>query len=195
MKLSFKLIITSIVTGIVASLCCITPILAIVAGVGGMASFFSWVEPLRPYLIGVTLIVLLITWYVHLKPKKSEPNCDCETEKKSKTSSSFILGFITIFVGLSLTFPYYVNYFISTNSENKMDVNSVNWNQTSFKIEGMTCSGCEIAIEKEVANLDGVISVDANYDKSNAIVKFDSLKVSKQEIEKAISKTGYQVVK
>lgn len=195
MKLSFKLIITSIVTGVAASLCCITPILAIVAGVGGMASLFSWVEPLRPYLIVVTLIVLIIAWYVQLKAKKSEPNCDCETEKNSKTSSSFILGFITVFVGLSLSFPYYANYFITTNSANKMDVNSVNWNQTSFKIEGMTCSGCEVAIEKEVANLVGVISVDANYDKSNAIVKFDTLKVSIKEIEKAISKTGYQVVK
>ena len=42
-----------IFAAIAASLCCITPLLAILAGASGIASAFSWLEPARPYLIVV----------------------------------------------------------------------------------------------------------------------------------------------
>ena len=44
-----KLAVTSILTAITASLCCITPVLALIAGTSGVASTFSWIEPFRPY--------------------------------------------------------------------------------------------------------------------------------------------------
>ncbi|HBQ61761.1 MAG TPA: heavy metal transporter, partial [Balneolaceae bacterium] len=36
----------------IASLCCITPVLAVLAGTSGIASTFSFMDPFRPYLIG-----------------------------------------------------------------------------------------------------------------------------------------------
>ena len=65
-----KLAVTSILTAITASLCCITPVLALIAGTSGVASTFSWIEPFRPYLIGLTILVLLFAWYQKLKPEK-----------------------------------------------------------------------------------------------------------------------------
>jgi hypothetical protein len=79
MKTENKLISTSLLTAITASLCCITPVLAIIVGTSGIASIFSWVEPFRPYLIGLTILVLGFAWYQKLKPKK-EIDCECETE-------------------------------------------------------------------------------------------------------------------
>jgi hypothetical protein len=38
-------------SAITASLCYVTPVLALVAGTSGMAATFSWIEPFRPYLI------------------------------------------------------------------------------------------------------------------------------------------------
>ena len=73
-----------LLTAIAASLCCITPILAIVGGLGGVASAFSWMEPFRPYLIALTIVVLSIAWYNTLKTKKSDIDCDCEEETKRK---------------------------------------------------------------------------------------------------------------
>ena len=63
-----KLAITSLLTAITASLCCIAPVLALIAGTSGFASTFSWIEPFRPYLIGLTIVVLLFAWYQKLKP-------------------------------------------------------------------------------------------------------------------------------
>ena len=51
MKTDKKLIGAGLLTAIAASLCCITPVLALVAGTSGLASTFSWLEPARPYFI------------------------------------------------------------------------------------------------------------------------------------------------
>ena len=76
MKNNNKLISTSIITPIAASLCCVTPVLALIAGTSGIASTFSWLEPFRPYLIGLTVLVLGFAWYQKLKPQKE---IDCES--------------------------------------------------------------------------------------------------------------------
>lgn len=70
MKTDNKLIGTGLLTAIAASLCCITPVLAIIAGTSGLASTFSWLEPFRPYFIGLTILVLAFAWYQKLKPQR-----------------------------------------------------------------------------------------------------------------------------
>ena len=35
-----------------ASLCCIVPVVALIGGAGGVSTYFNWVEPYRPYIIG-----------------------------------------------------------------------------------------------------------------------------------------------
>ena len=80
MKTDKKLIGTGLLTAFAASLCCITPVLALIAGTSGLASTFSWVEPFRPYLIGLTIFVLGFAWYQKLKPKK-QIDCKCEIDE------------------------------------------------------------------------------------------------------------------
>ena len=70
MKTDKKLIGAGLLTAIAASLCCITPVLALIAGTSGLTSTFSWLEPFRPYFIGLTTLVLAFAWYQKLKPKK-----------------------------------------------------------------------------------------------------------------------------
>ena len=98
MKSENKLIGASLLTAITASLCCITPVLALIAGTSGIASTFSWIEPFRPYLIGLTTLILGFTWHQKLKPEK-EIDCVCETDEKPKfIQSKNFLGIVTIFV-------------------------------------------------------------------------------------------------
>lgn len=111
MKTDNKLIGTGLLTAIAASLCCITPVLAIIAGTSGLASTFSWLEPFRPYFIGLTILVLAFAWYQKLKPQK-KIDCNCETTEKSnfmKTKS--FLGIITVMAALLLSFPLYAHIF------------------------------------------------------------------------------------
>lgn len=67
-----RLLSAGILTAIAASLCCITPVLALLVGTSGIASSFSWMEPFRPYLIGFTILVIGYAWYQKLKPVKKK---------------------------------------------------------------------------------------------------------------------------
>ena len=91
MKTDNKLIGTGLLTAIAASLCCITPVLALIAGTSGLASNFSWLEPFRPYFIGLTILVLGFAWYQKLKPQK-KIDCKCETTEKPNFNT-YILAF------------------------------------------------------------------------------------------------------
>ncbi|MEQ6122614.1 mercuric transport protein MerTP [Pseudotenacibaculum sp. MALMAid0570] len=196
MRSENKLVVTSILAAITASLCCITPVLALIAGTSGVASTFSWIEPFRPYLIGLTVLVLIFAWYQKLKLKKQEIDCDCEDDKPRFIQSKKFLFLVTIFAGLMLAFPHYSHLFYSNSNVEKqvVYVSESNVSELTYSIQGMTCAGCEAHIESEVNKLDGIIKVKANHEKSNAVVKFDKTKVTNKEIEDAIGKTGYKII-
>lgn len=189
-----KLLGISLITAIAASLCCITPVLALIAGTTGIASTFSWLEPFRPYLIALTILVLAIAWFQKLKPKKQEIDCACEDEKpKFLTTKKFLL-LITLFAGVMLAFPYYTQVFYPSTKKEVVYVVASDINKVEYTIEGMTCTGCEVHIESEVNKLNGIIDVKADYKNGNTTVSFDKTKVTSKEIEEAIRKTGYKII-
>jgi copper chaperone CopZ len=189
-----KLVGTTIITAIAASLCCITPVLALIAGTSGIASTFSWIEPFRPYLIALTILILAIAWYQKLKPKKQEIDCECDDEKPKFINSKKWLLLVTLFAGLMLAFPYYTQIFYPNTNKDVVYVSESDINKVEYRIKGMTCTGCEVHIESEVNQLDGIIEVKANHEKGNTIVKYDKTKVTNKEIEDAVGKTGYKII-
>jgi len=193
MKSENKLIGAGLLTAITASLCCITPVLALVAGTSGIASTFSWLEPFRPYLIGLTILVLGFAWYQQLKPQK-EIDCECETEEKSKfMQSKTFLGILTAFSIIMLAFPSYSGIFYPNTEKQIIVVDKSDIKTTEFKISGMTCSSCEEHVNHEVNKLNGIVNSKASYENGNAIIEFDRTKINETEIEKAINSTGYKV--
>ena len=193
MKNANQLIGAGLLTAMTASLCCITPVLALIAGTSGIASTFSWIEPFRPYLIGLTILVLGFAWYQKLKPQK-EIDCDCEDEKPKFINSKKFLILVTLFAGLMLAFPYYSKMFYPNTNREVVYVTESNTDKVEYNIKGMTCTGCEVHIESEVNKLDGIIEVKANHEKDNTTVKYDKTKVSLKEIEDAVGKTGYKII-
>lgn len=193
MKTDNKLIGTGIFTAIAASLCCITPILALIAGTSGLASTFSWLEPFRPYFIGLTILVLGFAWYQKLKPKK-QIDCNCDTEEKPKSiQSKMFLGIVTVFAIVMLAFPYYSSIFYPKTEKQIIIVDKSNVQKAEFTISGMTCTSCEANVNHEVNKLTGIINSTTSYDNGKTVVAFDNSKTNIAEIEKAINSTGYSV--
>ena len=193
MKTDNKLIGTGIFTAIAASLCCITPILALIAGTNGLASTFSWLEPFRPYFIGLTILVLGFAWYQILKPKK-QIDCNCDTEEKQKfIQSKMFLGIVTVFAIVMLAFPYYSSIFYPKTEKQIIVVDKSNVQKAEFTISGMTCTSCEANVNHEVNKLTGIINSTTSYDNGKTVVAFDNSKTNIAEIEKAINSTGYSV--
>ncbi len=61
-----------------------------------------------------------------------------------------------------------------------------------FKIDGMSCQHCVMAVKKEIQKLD-VKNLDVKI--GEASVEFDESKISEDQINKAIEQAGYIVVK
>lgn len=98
-----------VLAALAASLCCITPVLALLGGISGVAATFSWLEPFRPFLIGTTVLVLGFAWYQKLKPQTAtQMDCACEADEKlSFLQSKGFLGIIILLAAALLSFPYY----------------------------------------------------------------------------------------
>ena len=188
-----KLIGAGLLTAITASLCCITPVLALIAGTSGIASTFSWIEPFRPYLIVLTILVLGFAWYKKLKPQK-EIDCGCDTEEKSKfLKSKTFLAIVTVFAIVMLAFPYYSEIFYPNTEKQIVVVDKSDIKTIEFQISGMTCASCEEHVNHEVNKLNGIVNSKVSYENRNAIIEFDKTKTNETEIEKAINATGYKV--
>ena len=67
-----EIIVTGLLTAFTASLCYFTSVLVLIAGTSGIASIFSRIEPDRPFLIGLTGLVLAFAWNQKPKPMKQK---------------------------------------------------------------------------------------------------------------------------
>lgn len=187
-------IVLVVLTALSASMCCVTPVLAIVAGTSSMATSFHWVEPFRPYFIATSVLVLGFAWFLTLRPKKEE-ECNCETpKKKSFFQSRMLLSAVTMISFLLITFPTYSKVFFN-NSEIILAQDQNKSKKLELTVSGMTCSACALHIESEVKKLSGVSFVKASYEKGSATIEYDEQKIKTDKIVEAINGTGYKVEK
>lgn len=188
------LISTGLFSAIAASLCCITPILALVAGTSGAVSSFAWIAPFRPYLVILTIGVLGFAWFPKLKPSTIEvDSCGCEVEKPKFIQSKTFLGIVTLFAVFMLSLPYLMG---SLNQSSNSQVNLIasrNLSKREFQITGMTCESCEQHITHAINKLPGIGKTVVSYKEASAVVEYDSSKVTANQLIAAINATGYKV--
>ena len=61
--------------------------------------------------------------------------------------------------------------------------------KAGLTIRGMNCAHCVMAVQKELARVDGLTVCDVKIGK--AVVQYDETKVSSRQLEDAIKKAGY----
>ena len=80
-------------------------------------------------------------------------------------------------------------------SDDTQEVNMENLVETVIPVHGMTCEGCENAINKSVGSLAGIAEVKSSHLDSITTVKFDTSAVTLEEIELKIAEAGYTVAR
>ena len=100
-------------------------------------------------------------------------------------------GIILLSVSLSLLALFSCN---STNEseEQVITVNESDITKVKIGVEGMTCVGCEVTLENEISQIEGVVSVKASHSNNEAIIEFDSTKTNTETIIKTIKESGYK---
>lgn len=68
-------------------------------------------------------------------------------------------------------------------------------NVDNIKISGMTCASCAKAVERAVKKLDSSVEASVNMATEKLSITYDKEKVKNEDIEKAIEKAGFLVVK
>jgi len=190
---------SAIVTAILASLCCITPVLAVLGGLSSIASTFSFLEPFRPYFIAITILILGFAFFNVYKPKKkTDIDCACE-DKTSDKKVSFInskkfLWIVTVVCALLITFPYYSKALFPSEKANVVIVQVNNIVKAKLNIEGMSCNACEESVNYALKSEKGVVSATSSYKTGIAFVEYDKTKVNSEQLKKAVEeKVGYKV--
>lgn len=190
-----KLLTTMAVIGSLgASICCIGPFIALAIGGSSFASIFSWATPLRPILIGLTIMILIYAWQRKLRRSK-QADCDCENSAKLKfIDTKLFLGILTGLSILFLTFPYYSKFLASDAGEKPYANNNPNEMTVKFLVSGMTCESCATTIKNSLKSKDGVQNVTVLLAENMVLVTFNQKNLTSKQISGYIDGMGYTVL-
>ena len=103
-----------LLAGILASLCCIGPLVLVTIGVSGAwISNLTLLEPYRPVFIGVALVFMALAWrriYRAPPAAECEPGTLCALPQTNLVYRS-LFWVVAALVLLALTFPYFLPLF------------------------------------------------------------------------------------
>ena len=100
----------SVIGGILASACCIGPLVFALLGISG-AAFAQRFEPLRPYFLAATYALLAGAFYSTYRPAQAEcgPGEACEMPRANRVGK-VMLWIAAAIVLLTTAFPWYSVY-------------------------------------------------------------------------------------
>lgn len=191
-----KVLGASVISAILASWCCILPLLALLTGGGVSVSNAKWIEPLRPYIMGISIAALAIAWIQFFRRKSTIQDCCQQTSKPMFFKSRSFLILMTFFVLTSLTLPLYSNVLFGKKQDQYIQHGNIqkdNIQKIELEISGMTCTGCENHIEHAISELPGIMEVNASYKNGITTILYDSLQVGLEQFDKVIQSNDYQI--
>jgi mercuric ion transport protein len=177
-----------ILSAILASTCCIGPLLLVAIGVGSGAALvgrYHWF-----FLIG-GIAVLTWAWAKYLREKTV---CDCEHKlMQGRRSGMFTLLIATVIVlgfgSLNISRYVFASAPASTQTQTQL-ANGVD--RLVIPVEGMTCATCEIAVRHALKRVDGVKSAHVSVATKTATVDYEVAKTNPEQLVAAINSTGYR---
>lgn len=173
---------------LLASSCCIGPVLFAILGLGAFGAG-SLLERFRPIFIVLTFLILGIAFY--LTYRKRTISCAdglCEVHGVSKWNK-LTLWAITIFALTFLTFPEWSPILLNAQTE----VSTMNQTVT-LNVSGMTCGGCALTVQKALETVPGVKSSAVDFETGTASVSVGASIPSSQSLISAVETAGYKAV-
>ena len=67
--------------------------------------------------------------------------------------------------------------------------------QQHFPIQGMTCGNCVRHVEQALNNLSGILKLEVNLEKHEALVEYDSTLITSEAMATALKDAGYSMGK
>ncbi|MBS1258563.1 MAG: hypothetical protein MAG551_01622 [Candidatus Scalindua arabica] len=181
--------LAGIVAAILASSCCIGPL--ILAGLGiGSVGIFSALEKYRPLFMTITIAFIGMAFYLTYCKNKSDECCDINKARIDRIKK-IVLWTITVIAVSLLLFPYLYGIFGKSDSVAQMNDDL---QKVVITVEGMTCEACTISINSALSKIHGVSAVKVSLENGEAVVGFDNnvQDIPKNKLLTAIENIGYK---
>ncbi len=154
-----------------SSACCWIPLLLGSASVG-VLGFGAKLEPLRPYLTGLTFVFLAAAFYFTYRPRQAGPAC-CEVSAcNPKRLQKVALWLITLLALFLLATPF-IAQSASQASVPGTTLSSSTVRVVALKVNGMTCEGCSADVIKALRQTEGIQEAKADLQAATVIVRYD----------------------
>lgn len=174
-----------IAAAVIASLCCIGPLFVALLGAGSIAGF-SIFEVYRPYLIGLTSVLIGFAFYLTYRKRKIK--CEdgtCKVESAGKWAKSGVWT-ATLLAGVAVAFPYFG--FAPQSSLNKaVDSTAV----VILSISGMDCKACAAGLEGSLAGMKGVRKARVDFEGGKAMLDYDPKIVKPAAFIDRVNESGF----
>ena len=177
-----------ILSALLASACCIGPLLLVAIGVGSGA---VWVGRYHCFFLIGGIAVLIWAWAKYLREKTL---CDCEQRPMDERRSgmfTLVLASVIVFGFAGLNVSRYV--LASAPASAQTQTQAANGlNRVVIPVEGMSCATCEIPVRHALRRIDGVKSTHVSAATRSATVDYEAAKTNPEQLVAAINSTGYR---
>ncbi len=182
----------SLLSALTSSACCVPPLILLglsLIGIGGagLAGFSSTLGALKLYLLPLAFVGLAASYYLYFREAKkcSSQSCKMVNQKFTRVMLSVSTIVVVGFFSWSV-YPYVLGAEeITTGGAESSPHLAV------FSVEGMTCGGCEIAVDGAINATGLADSVKSSFMDSKAYVWYTGENIGPDEFEEAINKVGY----
>src|SRR5438874_292392 len=175
-----------ILAAILASTCCIGPLLLLAIGVGSGAVLigrYHWL-----FLIA-GIAVLTWAWTKYLREKTI---CDCEHKSMGGRRSAMLTLLITTlllvgFAGLNISRYVFASAPVAAQTQLANGLNRI-----VISVEGLSCVTCEIPVRHALRRINGVKSAHVSAATKTATVDYEPAKTNPEQLVAAINSAGYR---
>jgi copper chaperone CopZ len=181
----------SIVSMIAASSCCLPPLILLgltLIGVGtaGVAGLSSTLGSLKWYILPLAIFGVGLSYWLYFREKKKCSTKACRMVNKGLTKTMLTISTIVVAGFLSWSiYPYVLG---ATPAPQLTASSSTHF--AAYSIDGMTCGGCEIAVNEAIRATALVDSVKSDFTTGKAYVWFKG-KPDADLIESTVGLVGY----
>lgn len=180
----------SLAAGLLASACCIGPLLLGAIGLGSLG-FGAWLAPARPWLLALTGLLLAVGFYLAYRPVRSDA---CETDEacstpKSRRPQRIMLWSVTLIAVALATYPSWGAR--AGTGKIALGARDSSDRVVTLDVSGMTCEACAGEIEHELRTVRGVVQASVDYKQSRAEIVVAKRFDDPSSLMAAVERAGY----
>lgn len=186
--------ISAALIAIAASACCVLPAVLGVASAGTLG-LGAALAPFRPYLMGLTILLLGTGFYFTYRPAKVACDADgrCSIPKPASRFGKAMLWAVTLFTVSTMAYPQFAAYRAEVKAASAQPVNRAVSASTTvvFAVSNMTCAECTFGLATALKKTSGVSAANVDFKTKRAIVRYDAARVGVPELRATIERSGF----